>query len=401
MAYKYIAYAGDRRIVEGMINVSSETLAKEALWQSGYNVVSLKATKPRLSIRQSLPTFFGVKDSDVIAFSRQLATLIERGINAFTALQLLRDQIHNTAFREVITTIIQDLQQGRSFADAIARHPQAFPPIYSQMVRVGEQTGNLHVVLKQTAGYMERENASLKKVGMALIYPAILLLIAAGVVTILITFTLPPLIEMFSEFDAELPLVTRILMSITGFFSSYILYLAAIVIGVVALAVWYIRRPTGRQKLDRLQLRIPLIGQIVSKREISHFSHTMSISLESGLPMIETMNLAIQTTRNSAVRQAIVGVRTRMLEGSSLFHSMATNALFPSLLVQMVKVGEEVGTLGTDLLTVADLYEQEVDEKVNMLLSMLQPCFLLIIGVIVAFIAVSVILPIYSLMGAI
>ena len=401
MPYKYVAYTADKVVVEGTIDVGTEELAKERLWQSGYRIVSLKAARPGLSIRRELPILFGVKARDVIVFTRQLATLVERGINAFSALQVLRGQIRNPTFKGVVTTMIQDLEQGSSFADATSRHPQAFPPIYSRMVNVGERTGNLQAVLRQVANYMEKEKAALKRVRTAMIYPALILLVACGVVAILVTFTLPPLLEMFNEFEAELPLVTKLLISVVGFVSMYKLYLAPGIIGIAALAVWYVRRPTGSQKLDRLLLRMPLIGPIITLREMSHFSRTMSISLDAGLPMIETMDMVIQTTQNRVVRKAVEDIRTQMLEGRGLFQSMAPNELFPPLLVQLVRVGEEVGTLSADLMTTADLYEQEVDERVDLLLSLMQPFLILIIGLIVAFIAVSVIVPIYSIMGSI
>jgi len=401
MPYKYVAYTEDRRVVEGTIDVSTEGLAKEQLWQSGYRILSLKATRPVFNIHRSLPTLFGVKPRDVIAFSRQLATLVDRGINAFSALQVLRGQIRNPAFKETVTTMIQDLQEGSSFADAISRHPQAFPSIYSRMVRVGERTGNLQIVLRQVAEYIETEKAALKRVRKAMIYPALILLVASGVVAILVTFTLPPLLEMFNEFEAQLPWVTKVLISIVGFVTGHWFYIALVVIGAVVLAVWLAKTSAGRERFDRLLLRMPLIGPIVTQREMAHLSRTMSISLDAGLPMIEIMDLAVQSTSNTVIRKALEDIRTQILEGRGLFQSMAPNELFPPLLVQMVKIGEEVGTLTKDLTTVADLYEQEVDERVDLLLSMLQPLSILILGLIVAFIAVSVIVPIYSIMGSI
>jgi len=401
MPYKYIAYTGDRRVVEGTIDVGTEDLAKERLWQSGYRIVSLKATRPAFNIHRALPTLFGVKPRDVIAFSRQFATLVERGINAFNALQILRGQIRNPAFKEIVTTMIQDLQEGSSFADAISRHSQAFPAIYSRMVTVGERTGNLQVVVRQVAEYIETEKAALKRVRKAMIYPALILLVACGVVAILVTFTLPPLLDMFNEFEAELPLITKVFVSIIGFVTGYWLYVLLAIIGTVLLVVWGVKTPAGRERFDGLLLRIPLIGPIVTQREMAHFSRTMSVSLDAGLPMIEVMDLVIQSTQNTVIRKALEDIRTQILEGRGLFQSMAPNELFPPLLVQMVKVGEEVGTLTMDLTTVAELYEQEVDERVDLVLSMLQPLSILILGLIVAFIAVSVIMPIYSIMGSI
>ncbi len=402
MPYKYVAYTtADKRVVEGTIDVSTEELAKERLRQLGLSIVRLKATRPRFSIRRSMPTLFGVKARDVAAFSRQLATLVERGITAFSALQILKDQIRNPAFREIVTSMIQDLEQGSSFADAISRHPEAFPSIYSRMVRVGESTGNLEVVLRQVAEYIEKEKAAVKRVRKAMVYPALVLLLACGVVAIMVTVTLPPLLDMFNEFEAELPLPTKLLMAIVGLATGYWFYILPAIIGTVVLAVWYVKTPDGRERFDRLLLRIPIVGMIIAQREMARFSRTMAISLDAGLPMFEAMDLIIQTAQNSVIRSALQDMRTQMVEGRGLFQSMASNELFPALLVQMVKVGEQVGTLSKDLTTVADMYEQDVDDRVDTLLSLMQPALLLGVGLIVAFIAVSVVLPMYSIMGEI
>ncbi len=401
MPYKYVAYTADSKMVEGTIDVRTEDLAKERLRQLGYRIVRLKAAKPKFNIRQSMPTLFGVKSRDVTAFSRQLATLVERGINAFSALQILKDQIRNPAFKEVVIGMIQDLEQGSSFADAIGRHPEAFPRIYRRMVSVGESTGNLQVVLRQVAEYIEKEKSAVKRVRKAMIYPTLVLLLACGVVTIMITVTLPPLLDMFDQVNAELPLPTKLLIGIVGFITGYWFYILPVIIGTVALVVWFVKTPDGRERFDRLLIRTPLIGAIVVRREMARFSRTMAISMDAGLPVIETMDLIIQSAQNSMVRSALDDVRTQMLEGRGLFQSMAPNELFPVLLVQMVKVGEQVGTLSKDLTTVADMYEQDVDERVDMLLSLMQPVLLLGVGLIVAFIAISVILPMYSVMGEI
>jgi type IV pilus assembly protein PilC len=401
MLYRYTAYTGDKRVIEGTIDAASEQLAKDRLWQSGHRVLSLKAARVRRSFRQQFPTIFGVKGRDVIVFSRQLATLVERGVNAFAALEILRDQIRNPAFRDVVASLVQDLEQGTSFADAVSKHPNAFPPMYSRMVGVGEKTGNLHQVLRQVAGYMEKEKAALKRVSGALVYPALVLVVACGVVAILMTFTLPPLLDMFTEFDAELPLVTKVLVGTVGLVTGYWQFYLPVMAVAVILVVLRVRTPAGRGELDRLLLAVPLIGSIIAQREMAHLCRTMSLSLQAGLSMVEAMDLSIQTAQNTVVRQALANVRTRVVEGRGLHQALDADGLFPSLLVQMVRVGEQVGTLGLDLETVGDLYEQEVDERVNFLLAMMQPALILILGVVVAFIAISVIMPMYSVMGAI
>ena len=401
MAYRYVAYDADRKVVEGTIGVATEALARQALQRSGYRLLVLKAARPKVSARQLFPTLFGVKTRDVIVFSRLLATLLERGTNIIAALQLLREQARNPTFQQVITSVIQDLNQGSSFSEAIGRHPQAFPLIYRRMLRLSEQTGNLEDALRQIADYIEREATALARVTRALIYPAFIALVAIGVVGVLMTVVLPSLIGVFEEFNAELPLTTRLLIAVTGFLGSYKLYLLAAVLGIATLGYWYFRRPAGRRVLDGLMLRVPVLGRINLLREMTHFGRTMSMLLEAGLPMTDVVEMVAQTTRNGVVREALEEVRGGILRGHGLSRPMADNDVFPRLVVQIVKVGEEAGTLSSDLMVIADLYTQQVDERVNSFIHLLEPCMFLVLGLVVAFIAVSVIMPIYTVMGSV
>lgn len=399
--YRYVAYDAERKVVEGTIGAATEALAREALQRSGYRLLVLKAARPRVSLRKLFPTLFGVKARDVIVFSRLLATLLERGTNIIAALQLLREQARNPTFREVIASVIQELNQGNSLSEAIGRHPQVFPMVYRRLLRLSEQTGNLEGALRQVADYMEREAAALAKVARALVYPAFILLVAVGVIGILMTVVLPSLIGVFEQFDAQLPPTTRLLIALTGFLSSYKLYLLAAAVGGGALAYWYLRRPRGRRLLNRAMLKLPILGRITLTREMVHFSRTMSMLLEAGLPMTEVVQMVAQTARNGVVAEALEEVRRGILRGRGLSRPMADHELFPRLLVQIVRVGEEAGTLGEDLAVVTELYNQEIEERVDSLVHLLEPCLFLVLGAIVAFIALSVIMPIYTVMSSI
>jgi len=400
MPYKYVAYTDAGIIVKGSIEASSEQLAKQALIRSGYKPLSVKAASARPSLRQSMPSLFGVKAQEVIVFSRQLATLVERGINALHALRLLKDQVRNPAFREIIGELIKDVQQGSSLAEAIAKHPNAFPPLYSRMVKVSEQTGDLEQSLRQTANYMEREIGVMKRARRVMLYPAFIAILASGVIAILVTFTLPPLIEMFNQFDTQLPLITRLFLGVGGIVTDYTLYLLFGIAGIAALIVWFVKSSSGRRRLDRLLLKMPLIGTINRLREVAHFGRTTSLLLNAGLSMPETMELTIQTTRNVIVRDTLKTIHMEIMKGQGLSTPMSSSDLFPPVFIQMVKVGEQTGTLTDELMAISESYEQEVDERVNNLLALMEPLLLVGVGLFVAFIAVSVIMPIYTMMGA-
>ncbi len=401
MAYKYVAYREDGTVVRGTIEAASEALAKETIVRSGHNLLSIQASGARPNLSNLLPSLFGIKTKHMIAFTRRLATLVERGIPLVKSLRLLGDQAYDPRFKEVISLLVQDVQQGVSLADAAGKHPEAFPPVYVQMLIVSERTGNLEAVLRQAADYVERENLLLKKVARAMAYPAFILVLASGVAVILTVFTLPPLLEIFSEFEADLPLVTRLVVGLVDFVSDYKLILAAALAAIVIAVILLTRGAGGRKRLDRLVLTVPFVREIVTMREMAHFTRTLSMLLHAGLPMHDAMETTAVTARNSVVRETLSNTRQDIMMGASMSHAMRSSGFYPKFLVEAVQVGEQGGTLSQDLSAMAEWYEDEVNDKVNNLTSMLGPVLLLAVGLVVGFLAVSVILPMYTIMGAI
>ena len=401
MSYKYVACTAAGALVKGTLDVETEAQAKEALRKSGYRPVNLKYARPKVSLRRSMPTLFRVKIKDVVVFSRQMSSLVGKGINVVSALRLLRDNSRNALMKDIMSDILKDIQEGISFAQAIGKYPKVFPPIYCRMIQVSEQTGNLEGALKQTADYLEREMGVLKKVQSVMIYPAFILALSAGVTGIMIVFTLPPLVEMFAQFEADLPLITRLFLGFGSFLSNYMFYLLAIMAGLVGAGIWFVKRPTGRKWLDMALLKIPLLGPINTLREVAHFARTTSLLLSGGLSMPDTMEMAIQTTNNSTVRGTLTDIHTGIMKGYGLTDSMSSSDIFPPIFIQMVKISEQTGMLNEDLMAIAESYEQDVDERVNSLLTMLEPCLLIGVGLGVGVIAVSVIMPIYTMMGQI
>jgi type IV pilus assembly protein PilC len=325
---------------------------------------------------------------------------VESGIALLPAIELLREQNRGPLAR-VLGEIARNIKDGAPFSAAVAEHPSIFPPIYSRLMEVGERTGSLETVLRQVALHIEKEQAILKRVRGAMAYPAFMVVLAIVVVGILITAALPPLIDLFDEFGTELPLPTKILLTVSSFATTYKMHMLVGAAIVVAIVVWYIRQPMGRRQLDFLLAKSPLIGPINVQANVSRFSRTMAMLLRAGVPLSNIMELVLQTTENQIVREELVGVRDELLRGEGLSGPMAKSRLFPPMLSQIVAVGEETGALDTNLETLAEFYANEVDEKVGALTSMIQPAMTLIIGLGVAFIALSIIMPMYSIMGSI
>jgi len=399
MPYRYVAYTQTGERVQGTINAASEAVAEEALWRSDYIILSLKPVRPRPGLAALMPTFFGVKPRDLIVFSRQLATLIEAGISILSALQMLEEEITKKALKTALQGVIEDVQEGEFLSEALRRHPQAFPSIYSRMIGIGERMGNIETVLRQLATYMEKREALVRKLRGAMAYPAFIILLGIGVVFLMMTFTLPAIMGLFSEFEADLPITTRILIAVTNFTTTYRSHIVAAVALMVALVALYVRTPIGRRQRDLLLLKVPVIGPINTQNNVSQLCHTMSILLRAGLPIAEIMSLIVDTMRNVILRESFERVRTKMLQGQGLSQPISQEKIFPGLLTQMVRVGEETGTLDANLETLAAFYEEEADRRISALTGMLEPALMLFIGGMVGFLAVSVIMPMYSLMG--
>ena len=400
--YQFTAYTIDKKIVQGSIDATSENMAEEALYQAGYQrVLSLKEVRPRLSLESIFPTFFGVKTQDVIDFSQQLATLTESGVTILTALELLREQAPREALRKVIAGLVEELQGGSSFSQALGKYPEVFSPTYCQVVKASEQAGNLEEGLRQVARYMGKRATTTSRVRRALAYPAMVLLMAIGVFVLLITVALPPLIGLFESLGAELPLATTMLIAVADFFISYKFHLLWGALILVILTVVYIRLPAGKLTMDRLKLKIPLIGSIAVEHNMCHFCQITSMLLKAGLPLPQVMDIAIQTSGNRIIRQALSDVRDKLLQGQGWSQPMAENELFPQLMVEMVAVGEKTGTMDSTLATLADYYEERVDQRINTLVSMIEPILTVVIGLVVAFIALSLITPLYSILRSI
>jgi len=400
LPYKYIALTPSGEQIRGSLDAASEESAEQTLWESGYRVITLRAAQKWPRLEELFPTFFGVKSREIITFSRQMATLIESGIAVLPALELLQRQARRGLAR-VLGDIAQTIKQGSSLSDAVRKHPLAFPPIFGRMIAVGERTGNLEVILRQLATHAEKEQAIVKRVKGAMAYPAFVILLAVAVVAILVTVALPPLTSLFDDFDTELPLPTKILLAVSHFTTAYKLHMAVVLVAAVVLGVVYVRQPMGHRQLDYMLLRMPLIGPITVMSNAARFSGTTAILLRAGIPVSEVMDLAIDTTENQIVRQGLRDVREEVLRGEGLSRPLANSKLFPPMLVQMVQVGEETGTLDANLDTMASFYGREVDERINALTSMIQPTMTLLVGGVVAFIAISIIMPMYSIMQSI
>ncbi|MBT4510748.1 MAG: type II secretion system F family protein [Chloroflexi bacterium] len=400
MSYKYVAYDEYDNIVKGSIDVQDQSQAEDALAKAGYTPISLKRGRPRPSMDKVFPSLYGIKSDDVINFARQLATLIEAGLTIPAALKLLQGQVEKPVFRKIIMGLNEELEGGSSFSQALQKYPEAFSNVFCHIAEAGEHSGDLAQSLRQAVEHMERGEMAMKKAKKAMMYPAIVMVVALVVVVVLVTMVLPPLLEMFGKMDADIPATTSALMAITDFTGAYPFQIIGVVGAIVFAIMMYLKRPSGIRMKDKLLLKVPLIGTIVLQSNMALFTRTASTLLAAGVPLTRIMDITTQTAGNELIRDALAEVHEGLIQGHGLSKPMATNDIFPSLLVQMITVGEQTGTLDTSLLNTAAFYESEVNNKVDSLTSVLEPIMTVGIALFVGFIALSVITPMYSVLGS-
>jgi len=401
MDFSYVAYTQDNRLVKGKLSASSEEAATNLLSYGGYRVLSVKPHAPFFSLGKVSVTLSRIKPTEVIMFSRQLALLIASGTDIVTSLELLEAQVTNRTFKKVISAIAADIRGGSSLSSAMSKHPKAFSQIYHRAIAAGEQGGNLEIVLRQMADFIERSVTTQKKIKSALAYPIIVAVVAIAVVVLLVVFILPAFTTLYTAFGTELPLATSILITITSWLTEYGLFLLLGIITAVAVGYIYTRIPTGKYQWHKLSLRLPVVGRILLLTELARACRTMALLFRVGLPLPEIMALATHGTSNKAMAEALTGVQHELIRGEGLSRPMGRRPLFLPLMVQMASVGEETGNLDATLSTVATSYEVEADDRTTTAVGLIQPIMTVGVGLVIAFIAISLVSAMYSLYGQI
>jgi type IV pilus assembly protein PilC len=399
MDYKYVAYTEDKRLVKGRLSATSEEAALNLLSYGGYQTVSLKEVVPFFNLQKLAARFTRVKPKEIIMFSRQLALLLESGTDIVTSLELLQSQVTNRTLQTVLGEVASDIRGGSSLSAALSKHPRAFPELYARTLAAGEQAGNLEIVLRQMADYLERSATTEKKIKNALTYPVIVAIVAFVVIAVLITFVLPAFTGLYRALGADLPMTTQLLISISDWLIDYGVF---VLLGIVALAIagyLYIRTPAGKYQFDKLMLTMPVIGRINLLSELARCCRTIALLFKVGLPLPEVMLQAIHGTNNRVLQKALSEVQQELIRGEGLSKPMAKRNVFLPLMVQMTNVGEETGHLDTTLSTVAQTYEVEADDRTGSAVGLIQPAITVFIGVVIAFIAISLVSAMYSIYG--
>jgi type IV pilus assembly protein PilC len=346
----------------------------------------------------SIPGFGAkVTTKDLSLATRQLATMIDAGLPIVQCLDILAQQSENKLLRNTIGTIRKDVEQGCTLADALRKHPKVFDDLYVNMVEAGEAGGILNTILNRIAVFIEKANRLKKKVKGAMIYPCAIVFVAVVVVSVLMIWVIPVFAELYGSMGKALPMPTQICINISNWFVAYWYLLFGGAIGVVMAISMYYKTPQGHMNIDRLLLRMPVIGDLLRKVAIARFSQNMALLLSSGVPILDGLAITGKTAGNKVVEKAILESRISISQGKTVAEPLRDSKIFPPLVCQMVAIGESTGGLDAMLKKVAELYEEEVDDAVNNLTAMMEPMIMVVLGVILGGLVVAMYLPIFQM----
>jgi type IV pilus assembly protein PilC len=401
-AYKVLDSRGAQ--ASGEIEGDSKSAAAATLRNKGFTVLDLNEVKKGLAQIDIGAAFQTIKSKDLTVFSRQFATMVNSGLSMLRCLYVLEEQTPNKKLAKTIGEIRQDVEAGISLSDALEKHPKVFNRLYVSMVRAGELGGILDEVLNRLATQLEKEDQIRRAVKSAMVYPAVIGSFAILVLVGMVMFLIPVFAGMYKELgNAQLPLLTRIMMSFSNILRSW---WGLLVLAIVIFLVWGFRRlkrtEGGRQAWDRIKLRIPMgIGEIIRKLAVARFSRTLGTLITSGVPILQAIDITGKASGNAVIEKAMKEVETSVKEGQSITDPLRKESVFPPMVTQMIAVGEETGSLDAMLNKIADFYEDEVNASVKSLTSILEPILMLFVGALVGTVVISMYLPIFNMMNII
>ncbi|MCY1015387.1 type II secretion system inner membrane protein GspF [Pyxidicoccus sp. MSG2] len=342
-----------------------------------------------------------VNTDDVAIFTRQLSTLLHAGVTLVESLSALVDQVEKERFKRALSDIKQRVNEGSSLADAMGAHPKIFPSIYVNMVRAGEASGALDAVLTRLADFTENQARLQQKILSTMLYPAIMMVVGGGILVALMVFVVPKVTKIFETMKATLPWNTRILIASSNFFQSWwFIILPLMVLGGVLFQRWT-KSPKGKPKWDRITLKAPVVGSLVRLLAISRFARTLSTLLKSGVPLLAAMDIVKAVMTNDVLAEVVEKARDSIREGESIANPLKRSGEFPPLVYHMVAIGERSGQLEEMLTNVADNYETQVNVRIGALTSLLEPMLIVVMGAVIAFVALSILMPILQVNSAI
>lgn len=397
--YKYKAINESGKSVQGVIDAESPKSASEKLKREGVYLSSLDEAKESSS--RSFNPFKSIKISELAVTTRQFSTLISAGLPLEASLSALSEQTEDARLGQILAEVRERVSEGSSLANALGEHKNVFSDLYINIVRAGEASGTLDIVLLRLADFLETQAALTSRVRGALIYPMFMFFIGGGVLFFTMTYVIPRIAKIFEESSSSLPFMTLILIKISDFLNNYILLILIFVVILVFAAFRFNKTERGQLFFDRIMLKVPVFGKLTSMVVISRFTRTLGTLLSSGIPLLDALEIGEAVMGNRVYGKTLQEVRVNVREGASLAQPLRDSGVFPPLVTRMIAVGEQTGEMESMLTKVADIYDQQVETMVSTLTSLLEPVMIVIIGAVMAFIVFAVLLPIFNLTSTI
>ena len=391
--FTYTARAAKGELKSATIEATSREEAISQLKKQRLNVIKIdeqqKRKKPgKVSMR------------DIVIFTRQFSTMINAGLPLVQAMGILAEQSENPSLREITKQVVFDVESGNTVADALRKHPSAFSELYVNMVAAGEAGGILDTILMRLAVFMEKNDALIRKVKGAMIYPGVIMTVAAGAIVVLLVFVIPTFQRMFAEAGIALPLPTQIVIGMSQALQSYWWAVILVVVGVVYSVKKYYATNDGKLVIDRLMLKAPVLGDVLRKSAVSRFTRTLGTLIGSGVSILDGLEITAKTSGNRVIQDAIMESRASIAGGETISAPLKKSQVFPPMVISMINVGEQTGGLDEMLTKIADFYDEEVDAAVSGLLALMEPVMIVFLGVVVGGMVVAMYLPIFDMVNA-
>jgi len=394
-AYKGKTLAGT--LISGELKAKNRAELERSLRSKKILVTSVSTKPSQVNIRIGT----GIKKVHISRFTRQFATMIGAGLPMVQCLEILSQQMESAELRRVIGEVKESVQAGTTLAEALSRHKKVFDDLYVNMVDAGEIGGALDTILVRLAVYREKADALVRKVKGAMIYPAVVMTVAIAVTFIMLTYIVPIFAKMFAGLGAELPAPTQFVLSLSAFLRANILTGLGLLIALFIAYRYYSKTPSGRLNIDRVKLRLPLLGDLIRKSVIARFSRTLATLISSGVSILDALDITARTSGNRVIHDAIKKSVLSIAEGETITQPLKESKVFPPMVVQMISVGEKTGGLDEMLTKIADFYDEEVDAAVAALTSIIEPVIIVFMGVVIGGILIAMYLPMFEIIGKI
>jgi type IV pilus assembly protein PilC len=395
--FTYTARDVDGALVTGSTAGATETIVRRELRESGLYIIDLGEQREREGFGEMMSRFRGVKLGDLVIFSQQLSTMVSAGLPIIECLQEIITETESTALRRALTKTVQDIQAGSTFSEALARHPRVFSNLFVALVHAGEVGGVLEQSLATIAENLDKEMELREKVKSAFVYPAAVLVVAAGVVTFMLLFVIPVFERVYAQFGASLPAPTRVLIGVSKFISHLWWLALAGLAGTVFAFRAVVSTERGKQVWDRTKLRLPLFGRLIRKIVVTRFVRTLGALVGAGVPILASLETASNVANNAEFTSATKQVAEEVSRGALLSSSLRASGRFPNLVPRLVQVGEESGRLDDMLLRIAHFFDRDIEHTVRRLTTLMEPVLTVVLGGIVGMIVVSLYMPIFTL----